>query len=161
VREPPVHIPDDSPPLWEQWAAGFVIFMLTGALIAPVIAPTQVETPILRFIWLPVYAVIAGLIVFHFDKVIRAWPAWLMMFALVALCFVSKYWSIDPEVTERRVIAMAINSAFAIYLGARFRDDSQHPRGSEIRPRPDRCVHPCPECRGCCCRSRHRTRAAR
>ena len=50
---------------------------------------------------MPVYAVIAGLIVFRFDKVIRAWPAWLMMFAFVALCFVSKYWSIDPEVTER------------------------------------------------------------
>ncbi|RYG17667.1 MAG: O-antigen ligase family protein, partial [Caulobacteraceae bacterium] len=101
MRKPPVQTPDDSPPLWEQWAAGFVVFMLTGALIAPVIAPTQVETPILRFIWLPVYAVIAGLIVFRFDKVIRAWPAWLMMFCLVALCFVSKYWSIDPGVTER------------------------------------------------------------
>lgn len=124
MRKSPVQTTDDAPPLWEQWAAGFVVFMLTGALIAPVIAPTQVETPILRFIWLPVYAVIAGLIVFRFDKVIRAWPAWLMMFALVALCFVSKYWSIDPEVTERRVIAMAINSAFAIYLGARFRDDA-------------------------------------
>jgi len=111
----------DSPPLWEQWAAGFVVFMLTGALIAPVIAPTQVETPILRLIWLPVYAVTAGLLVFRFDKVIRAWPAWLMVGALVALAYVSQYWSIDPEVTDRRVIAMAINSAFAVYLGAVFR----------------------------------------
>ena len=41
---------------------------------------------------------------------------------LIALAYVSKYWSIDPAVTQRRVIAMAINSAFAIYLGARFRD---------------------------------------
>ena len=39
MREPPVQTPDDSPPLWEQLAAGFVVFMLTGALIAPVIAP--------------------------------------------------------------------------------------------------------------------------
>ena len=30
-------------------------------------------------------AVIAGLIVFRFDRVIRAWPAWLMMFGLVGL----------------------------------------------------------------------------
>ena len=57
-------------------AADKVVF-----LIAPVIAPDQAETPILRLIWLPVYAVTAGLLVFRFDKVIRAWPAWLMLAA--------------------------------------------------------------------------------
>ncbi|WP_292225322.1 O-antigen ligase family protein [Brevundimonas sp.] len=112
---------DDSPPLWEQWAAGFVIFMMTGALIAPVLAPDQAETPILRMVWLPVYAVTAGLIAFRFEKIIRAWPAWLILFGLIALAYVSKYWSIDPEVTSRRVIAMAINSAFAVYVGCVFR----------------------------------------
>lgn len=122
MRASPVQTSDDSPPLWEQWAAGFVVFMLTGALIAPLVAPDQAETPVLRLMWLPVYAVIAGLIVFRFDRVIRAWPAWLMMFGLVGLAFASQYWSIDPGVTERRVIAMAINSAFAVYLGARFRN---------------------------------------
>ncbi|EHN77201.1 O-Antigen Polymerase family, partial [Streptomyces coelicoflavus ZG0656] len=66
-----------DPPAWEQWAAGFVVFMLTGALFAPVFAPDQSETPMLRFLWLPVYAVTAGLIVFRFERVIRAWPAWL------------------------------------------------------------------------------------
>ena len=42
-----------DPPAWEQWAAGFVVFMLTGALFAPVFAPDQSETPMLRFLWLP------------------------------------------------------------------------------------------------------------
>nr|WP_314436124.1 O-antigen ligase family protein [uncultured Brevundimonas sp.] len=112
---------DNSPPLWEQWAAGFVIFMMTGALIAPVLAPDQAETPILRMIWLPVYAVTAGLVAFRFEKIIRAWPAWLILFGLIALAYVSKYWSIDPEVTSRRVIAMAINSAFAVYVGCVFK----------------------------------------
>jgi exopolysaccharide production protein ExoQ len=120
VRASPEQI-DDSPPLWEQWAAGFVIFMMTGALIAPVLAPDQAETPILRMVWLPVYAVTAGLIAFRFEKIIRAWPAWLILFGLIALAYVSKYWSIDPEVTSRRVIAMAINSAFAVYVGCVFR----------------------------------------
>ena len=111
----------EEPPPWERLAAGFVIFMLTGALIAPVIAPDQGETPILRLIWIPVYAVTAGLIAFRFDKVIKAWPAWLMLFGLIALAYVSKYWSIDPGVTQRRVVAMALNSAFAIYVGCVFR----------------------------------------
>ncbi|MBL7373414.1 O-antigen ligase family protein, partial [Escherichia coli] len=69
----------------------------------------------------PVYAVTAGLIAFRFEKIIRAWPAWLILFGLIALAYVSKYWSIDPEVTSRRVIAMAINSAFAVYVGCVFR----------------------------------------
>lgn len=95
--------------------------MMTGALIAPVLAPDQAETPILRMVWLPVYAVTAGLIAFRFEKIIRAWPAWLILFGLIALAYVSKYWSIDPEVTSRRVIALSINSAFAIYVGCVFR----------------------------------------
>ncbi len=95
--------------------------MMTGALIAPVLAPDQAETPILRMVWLPVYAVTAGLIAFRFEKIIRAWPAWLILFGLIVLAYVSKYWSIDPEVTSRRVIAMAINSAFAVYVGCVFR----------------------------------------
>ena len=95
--------------------------MMTGALIAPVLAPDQAETPILRMIWLPVYAVTAGLIAFRFEKIIKAWPAWLILFGMIGLAYVSKYWSIDPEVTSRRVIAMAINSAFAVYVGCVFR----------------------------------------
>lgn len=112
---------DTSPPVWEQVLAGFVVFMLTQALIGPVFAPTQEETPILRLVWLPVYAVIAGLIFYRLPSMIRAWPVWLMLGALVLHAFASKWWSIDPEVTQRRVIALAISSAFAIYLGVAFR----------------------------------------
>lgn len=111
-----------DPPAWERLAAGFVLFMLTGALLAPVLAPDQSETPILRLTWLPVYALTAGLMALRFERIIKAWPAWLLAGLLLALAFASKYWSIDPEVTQRRVIAMAINAAFALYLGAVFRD---------------------------------------
>lgn len=112
---------EPEPPLWEQLAAGFVVIMLTGALIGPVFAPDQGETPLLRLVWLPVYATIAALIVIRFDKVVRVWPAWIALLALVALAFASKYWSLAPDVTVRRVIAMTINASFAVYLGAAFR----------------------------------------
>ena len=111
---------DRGPPLWEQAAAIGVIMMLTQALIGPVFAPTQEETPILRLVWLPVYAVIFGLIALRPAVLIRAWPAWLILAVLVLQAFASKWWSIDPGVTQRRVIAMAISSAFAIYLGVAF-----------------------------------------
>ena len=94
--------------------------MLTQAFIGPVFAPSQEETPILRLVWLPVYAVIAGLIALRPAVLVRAWPAWLILAVLVLQAFASKWWSIDPGVTQRRVIAMAISSAFAIYLGVAF-----------------------------------------
>ncbi|WP_428149362.1 O-antigen ligase family protein [Brevundimonas sp.] len=115
-----LEINDPGPPLWEQAAAIVVIMMLTQALIGPVFAPTQEETPILRLVWLPVYAVIAGLIALRPAVLVRAWPAWLILAILVLQAFASKWWSIDPGVTQRRVIAMAISSAFAIYLGVAF-----------------------------------------
>jgi O-antigen ligase len=111
---------EPAPPLWEQAAAIGVIVMLTQALIGPVFAPTQEETPILRLVWLPVYAVIAGLIVLRAGRMVQAWPAWLILGLLTLHAWASQYWSIDPGVTERRVIAMAISSAFAIYLGVVF-----------------------------------------
>ncbi|MGV3578356.1 O-antigen ligase family protein [Brevundimonas sp.] len=111
---------DPGPPLWEQAAAILVVIILTQAFIGPVFAPTQEETPILRLIWLPVYAIIAGLIAMRPHVLVRAWPAWLILGVLVLQAFASKWWSIDPGVTQRRVIAMAISSAFSIYLGIAF-----------------------------------------
>lgn len=117
--QPPATEP--SPPLWEQAAAAFVITMLTGAIVGPVFAPDQGETPILRLVWLPVYAVTAGLLAWRFDRVVRAWPAWIGLGALVVLAWASQYWSIESSTTSRRVIAMALTGSFGIYLGAAFR----------------------------------------
>lgn len=112
---------EPQPPLWEQAAVIGVIVMLTGALIGPVFAPMQEETPILRLVWLPVYAVITGLCCWRAERMVRAWPALLILGLLCLHAYASKYWSIDPGVTTRRTIAMAFSSVFAIYLGATFR----------------------------------------
>ncbi|NWE52798.1 O-antigen ligase family protein [Brevundimonas sp. P7753] len=94
--------------------------MLTGALIGPVLAPDQGETPLLRLFWLPVYAIVAGLVLLRFKTIARAWPAVLAWACIVSLAFASKYWSIDPSMTGRRVIAMVISGSFAMYLGTTF-----------------------------------------
>jgi O-antigen ligase len=108
-------------------AAGFVIVMLTGALIGPVFAPDQGETPILRLIWLPVYAITLALILNRIGRMASAWPAWIILGLLTLLALASRYWSIDPGVTDRRVIALFMTSAFAVYLGVAF-TGSQLPR---------------------------------
>ncbi len=118
----PVELPaETAPALWERALCILIIAMLTGALIGPVFAPTQEETPVLRLVWLPAYAAIAGLVAFRLDRMWRVWPAALVLVMLLALTFASKYWSIDPEVTQRRTIALGISGLFALYLGTTFR----------------------------------------
>lgn len=107
--------------MWEQAIVVVIIVLLTGALVGPILAPTQEETPILRLMWLPVYAATAGLLLFRADRIWRAWPAFLLLGIMVIHAYASKYWSIDPGVTSRRTIALALSSVFALYLGAMFR----------------------------------------
>jgi len=108
-------------PLWEQWCTGYVLMMLTGALIGPILAPDQGENPILRLFWLPSYAVTAGLCLLRWRDLVRVWPAIVLVGLMALLAFASRYWSIDPATTQRRFIALAVNSGFALYLGARYR----------------------------------------
>ena len=112
---------DPAPALWERVVCGVLIAMMTGALIGPVFAPTQEETPILRLVWLPAYAAIFGMALYRIDRLWRAWPAAIAVALLVGLTFASRYWSIDFETTSRRVVALAISGVFALYLGAVFR----------------------------------------
>ena len=108
---------DFAPAWWEQAATVFILFMLSGALIGPLFAPDPPdETPMLRLFWLPVYAMTLGLLLWRIRRLPRAWPALLAIGIMILIAFASKWWSIDPEVTQRRVIAFALSSLFAIYL---------------------------------------------
>ncbi|WP_297803448.1 O-antigen ligase [uncultured Brevundimonas sp.] len=121
AAKPSSHNEADAVPVWEQCAAFYVLMMLTGALIGPVLAPDQVENTALRLFWLPSYAVTAGLCLLRWRDLLRVWPAVGLVVLMALLAFASKYWSIDPETTQRRVIALCVNTAFATYLGARYR----------------------------------------
>ncbi|MFO0412220.1 MAG: O-antigen ligase family protein, partial [bacterium] len=123
MRESPPDavLTEPAPSIWERLICGVIIAMLTGALIGPVFAPTQEETPILRLVWLPAYVAIIGLLIYRIDRLWRAWPAMIAIAALVGLAFASRYWSLDFATTMRRVIALAISCGFALYLGAVFR----------------------------------------
>jgi O-antigen ligase len=118
---PEVALDEPAPPWWEQAIVVVIITLLTGALVGPIFAPTQEETPILRLMWLPVYGATLGLVLLRLDRLWRIWPAALILLLMVIHAYASKYWSIDPGVTTRRTIAFAMSSLFALYLGARFR----------------------------------------
>ena len=110
-----------APRLWEQAAAAFILFLLTGALIGPIFAPQQQEIPALRLIWPPVYLVILGLMGVRARQVAAAWPAFILLAVMVGLALASTLWSQAPDVTQRRVLALALTGGFSIYLGVVFR----------------------------------------
>ena len=76
---------EPSPEWWEYLTCGLIIAMLTGALIGPVFAPLQEETPVLRLVWLPAYAAIAVLAVARLHRVWRAGRA-VGVWAAVKVC---------------------------------------------------------------------------
>lgn len=111
----------DAPTLWEQAAAGLILTLLSGALLGPIFAPMQEETPVLRLVWPPVYLMILGLAGWRARRMAEAWPAFIPLLLMIALALASSLWSQAPEVTERRVLALGLTGVFAIYLGAVFR----------------------------------------
>ena len=78
------------------------------------------ESTLLRYLWLPFYGLVAvGL----FLAIGQAWRAvlrapWLVLLALVAMA--SALWSIDPELSFRRGVALLATTMMGVYLAARF-----------------------------------------
>ena len=107
----------------EAGATVLCLLLLSNALIGPLFNPTQSDDAggILRLLWLPVYGSAVLLSAFRAEKFLRILPGLFIVGALVLLCFVSKFWSIDPSTTLRRTIALAFTSLFGLYFGARYR----------------------------------------
>lgn len=111
----------------ELVAAGLTLFMLAEAFVPRLLAPPSSgipgdvpESTLLRFLWLPFYALIGlGLIL----AARESWRAtlrapWLVALALLAIA--STMWSIDPELSFRRGIAVLATTLMGVYLAARF-----------------------------------------
>lgn len=111
----------------ELVAAGVTLFMLAEAFLPRLLAPPSSglpgdvpESTLLRFLWLPFYALIGlGLIL----AARESWRAilcapWLVILALLAIA--STLWSIDPELSFRRGVAVLATTLMGVYLAARF-----------------------------------------
>ncbi len=112
---------------FELIAAGVTLFMLAEAFLPRLLAPPSTgipgdvpESTLLRFMWLPFYGLIGlGLILVarqSWRAVLRS--PWLVLLALLAI--VSAAWSIDPELSFRRGVAVLATTMMGVYLAARF-----------------------------------------
>jgi O-antigen ligase len=107
----------------ETVAAMVIIVMMSNALIGPVLDPLQTggdTNPILRLMWLPVYGLIGLLAALRFPQLMRFWLPAAMVLVLLAWVFASVQWSIFPQITERRAIAVTATTLFGLYLAASY-----------------------------------------
>lgn len=108
----------------EALLTGFCIFMFTNALWAPLFAPDSAgseESAWLRLLWLPVYGLTLLLVLLRLPMFMRALPAVFISGILIGLCYASLFWSIAPDVTSRRSLALAFTTLFGLYLGTRYK----------------------------------------
>jgi O-antigen ligase len=111
----------------EMAAAAATLFMFAEAFLPRWLAPgaTDVtgeipESTLLRYLWLPFYAIVAlGLVMAGRN----AWRAilsapWLILLALMAM--LSATWSLDPDLSFRRGVAVLATTLLGVYLAARF-----------------------------------------
>ena len=107
--------------------AGLTLFMFAEAFLPRLLAPGPTgvtgevpESTLLRYLWLPFYGLIAAGL---FLATGQAWRAvvrapWLVLLAVLAMA--SAIWSIDPELSIRRGIALLATTMMGVYLAARF-----------------------------------------
>ena len=75
---------------------------------------------LLRYLWLPIYAVIFAGIVWKIRNVAQACLRLPFLMGLLAVCAVSFAWSIDPGLTQRRSLAIVMTTAAGLYVGSRY-----------------------------------------
>ena len=109
-------------PLLEAALAVIAILLFSQALLGPLLVdplkPDAAEA--LRLVWLPVYGVTLLLVAMRplalLETAMRGWP--LVLLALLAA--LSTFWSINPDITSRRALALAMTTLFGLWLASRF-----------------------------------------
>lgn len=120
---PPARAPAKSLVERAELAAVFaILFLMSGALLAPLFSPDQNpdSVPWLRTLWLPVYGAVAVLLALRPLAVTKVAVPLVMSLFLVGWSFLSTRWSMQPDVSLRRTIALLFTNLFGLYLACRY-----------------------------------------
>lgn len=99
---------------------GLILF--SEAFFNLLVAPTDTvdDASFLRLVWPPVYLVtVAALVYCGRDAMLALRRNWLLVIVVV-LCLVSTVWSVEPAISLRRGIALALTTLFGLWLAVRF-----------------------------------------
>ncbi len=109
--------------LWvETVTVAIVLLLLSAALIGRLGNPDGVSEPPawLRLMWLPVYAVVFAILGWRLPRLPRVWLAALTLLPIIGWTVASAQWSLEPDITQRRTIALVVPTLFALFLAARY-----------------------------------------
>lgn len=115
----------DRPGRIETFLAFVCLLLFAEALLGRVLGEDPLNdtgngAPILRFVWLPAYAfAIAGLAL-AWRRIGDAFFAAPLLFVFVLWAALSTNWSIAPDATSRRAIALFATVGFGVYLALRY-----------------------------------------
>jgi exopolysaccharide production protein ExoQ len=113
---------------WAEYAAAAAtLFMFAEAFLPRWLAPgaTDVtgeipESTLLRYLWLPFYAIVGLGLVAAGKDAWRALASAPLLILLAILAMTSSLWSLDPDLSFRRGIAVLATTLLGVYLAARF-----------------------------------------
>ncbi|MEO0607339.1 MAG: O-antigen ligase family protein, partial [Pseudomonadota bacterium] len=99
-----------------------VLLVFTEGVLPRLVASEQSAdgSPILRILWLPLYALIGLGLIWRARDIARTSLRLPFLMALLVLSALSFLWSIDPGLTQRRSLALLMTSAAGLYLGTRY-----------------------------------------
>lgn len=105
----------------------FIILTYSGLWVAILIGPTSEAPsmtapdpgPMARASWFPTYLALLTLLGFSYKKLLLSLTKFWPLLLLWGLCIVSIFWSLDPEITQRRVIALSFTFFTGFYLAIR------------------------------------------
>jgi len=112
----------------ESFCGFFLLFWFIGAWVVLIVNPDELgdfgnaadASPILRLIWIPIYVLVLGLIALRLRYFL---PILLLNWPPLLLCLIagaSVIWSVSPDDTIRRTIALTMTTLFGLYVGMRF-----------------------------------------
>ena len=115
---------------FENLFAAISLFFFSGGLLSIIIGlPSEskpdVDSPLLRSIFLLIYFITLFLLTLRWQKTLRALQRHPWIFFLVALAIVSTLWSSVPDITFRKSIALTGSTLFGIYFGSHYDFDEQ------------------------------------
>ncbi|MCF6274441.1 MAG: O-antigen ligase family protein [Robiginitomaculum sp.] len=109
------------------WAEEFIVFILifqfSTALVALLLTdPSDLESKssLARNLWYPGYLMVLFLAVRNLPKLVRTAVFNPLLVLSVLWCGISYLWSIEPDVTLRRSVALLMTTLFGLVLAARY-----------------------------------------
>ncbi len=90
-----------------------VVFLISGNALPVDLAASAAGDPVARATWYPLYLGILIALLARTGQVIRALPRLWPVFALLILTMATYFWSVMPDITSRRLIALT----FTVLLG--------------------------------------------